>query len=221
LTASGPARALARKPQKIFDFLDFIDDSKTAVIVLQVDCLPSEKVAELIASECHVLPKDLFIVITPGKSVAGATQIAARAIEDVTFTMWEVLHYDVRKVRHMFGMAPIVPVHESTGKAVALPDDFIGYGGRVFVIVEPDEENLDELARNLVFESTPIYGRTFSEILSETNFNFKKVPGYPHIFCPAQVIINDAKTGKISKAGNLNPGMIKKCLGFNNSYCTQ
>jgi methenyltetrahydromethanopterin cyclohydrolase len=179
-----------------------------------MDSLPSERIAELISAECHVEPKNFFMLVTPGKSLAGATQIAARAIEDVTFTMWEALHYDVRKVKHALSVAPIVPVCTSTVTTKALPDDFLGYGGRVFIAVEAEDEDLQKLAEDLVFESTPIYGKTFNEILKEADFDFKKVPGYPGIFRPAQIIINDMKTGEVYKAGKVNSEMIKKCLGL-------
>ncbi|MCK4477066.1 methenyltetrahydromethanopterin cyclohydrolase [Candidatus Bathyarchaeota archaeon] len=213
LIASGPARALALKPRKLFDFLDFMDESNIAVIVLQMDYLPSEQVAELIAAECNIESKDLYILVTPGESLAGATQIAGRAIEDVTFTMREVLHYDVRKVKHMFGLAPIAPVCKFVKVEKALSDDLICYCGKVFVALESKKgEDLENLAEELVFESTPIYGKTFYDVLKEANFDFRKVPGFPSIFRPAQVIINDLRTGKMYKAGDVNLDMIKKCL---------
>lgn len=213
LIASGPARALARKPRKLFDFLNFMDDSNIAVIVLQSDDLPSERIAELIATECNVAPKELYMLVTPGESIAGLTQIAGRAIEDVTFTMWEVLHYDVKKVKHMFGMAPIAPSCKFAKAEKALPDDFIGYGGKVFFTLEPEEEeDLQKLAQNLVFSSTPVYGRTFYDLLKDANFEFSKVPGFPAIFRPAQVTINDLRTGGVYKAGKVHEDFVKELL---------
>lgn len=209
---SGPARALARKPENLFDFLDFHDESKIGVIVLQMDELPSIETSETIAAQCKIDPSCLHMLVTPSGSIAGVTQIAGRAVEDVTFTMREVLKYDVMKVRQMIGLAPIAPVCESAEMKV-FPDDFLCYGGSVYLTVEFDEDP-DRLAKELVFESTSINGRTFAELLKEAHFDFRKIPGYPNIFRPAQVIVNDLKTGKIHKAGNPNPYMIKKCLGL-------
>ena len=214
LIGSGPARVLAQKPKELFDLLHFNDNSKIGVTVLQMDELPSIQISESIAAQCNIDPKSLFMLITPLRSIAGVTQIAGRAIEDAAFTMWEILHYDVRKVRQMVGTAPIAPVCTS-GEMKTFPDDFLCYGGTVYMTVEPDAEDLYKLAKELVFESTQIYGKTFSELLKDAGFNFKKIPGYPGIFRPAHIMINDLKTGKIHEAGNVNPSMIKKCLGLN------
>jgi methenyltetrahydromethanopterin cyclohydrolase len=213
IICSGPARALARKPNDLFDFLDFHDKSKVGVIVLQMDELPSAETAEAIAAQCKIEPSCLYMFVTPSRSIAGATQIAGRAIEDVAFTMREVLRYDVRKIRQMIGLAPIVPVCEAADTKV-FPDDFLSYGGTVYLTVESGDEDLDKLTKELVFEATSIYGRTFAELLKETHFDFKRIPGYPGIFRPAQVLVNDLKSGKIHRAGNTNPYMIRKCLGL-------
>lgn len=209
--ASGPARVLAQKPKELFDMLDVNDDSRVGVIVLQMDELPSVELSKRIATECNIDPAFLFMLITPLRSIAGATQIAGRAIEDVTFTMWEILHYDVRKVKQMIGTAPIAPVCIS-GEMKIFPDDFLCYGGTVYMTIEPDSEDLDRLAKELVFESTPICGKTFSQLLKHAKNDFKKIPGYPGIFRPAQVMINNLKTGKVCEAGKVNPSAIKKCL---------
>jgi len=209
--ASGPARVLAQKPKELFDMLDVNDDSRVGVIVLQMDDLPSVQLSKRIAVECNIDPASLFMLITPLRSIAGATQIAGRAIEDVTFTMWEILHYDVRKVRQMVGTAPIVPVCPSD-EMKTFPDDFLCYGGTVYMTIEPDNEDIHRLAKELVFESTPIYGKTFSELLKHAKNDFRKIPGYPGIFRPAQVMINNLKTGEICEAGKVNPLTIRKCL---------
>lgn len=209
---SGPARALARKPKDLFDFLDFHDESKIGVIVLQMDELPSTEMSEAISKQCKIDPSWLYMLVTPPRSVAGVTQIAGRAAEDVTFTMREILKYDVREVRQMIGLAPIVPACESAETKV-FPDDFLCYGGTVYLTVESDQDSA-RLAKELVFEATPIHGKTFAKLLREAHSDFRRIPGYPNIFRPAQVIVNDLKTGKVHKAGNTNPYMIKKCLAL-------
>lgn len=215
IVGTGPARVLAQKPKELYDFLDFTDDSSTAVIVLQMDELPSPHTAGLIAEQCRVDPKALHIIVTPGNSLAGAAQIAGRAVEDVAFTMHEILHFDVRKIRHMVGTAPIAPICRNPRMAACTPDDFISYGGRVFLTLESVErESLNELARSLVFESTPVHGRTFSELLKEAGYDFRKIEGYPGIFRPAEVTINVLDTGSIYRAGRVNAKMIVKCLGL-------
>lgn len=208
---SGPARVLTKRPREIFDFLSFEDKSEAAVIVLQMDSLPCEEAAEEVASECSVNPGNLFMVVTPSGSLAGATQIAGRAIEDVMFTLWEVLHYDVRRVRQIVGVAPIAPVCKTPENRFS-PDDFLAYGGQVCLWLDSQRGDVQGLAQNLIFESTPMYGRTFYESLRDVGFVFNKLPGYPGIFRPAQVTINSLKTGELFQAGELSPQMLRKCL---------
>jgi methenyltetrahydromethanopterin cyclohydrolase len=214
LIGSGPARILAQRPKELFEMLDVHDDSGVGVIVLQTDELPSVKLSKKIAAECKIDSACLFMLITPLRSVAGTTQIAGRAIEDVAFTMQEILHYDVKKVRQMIGTAPIAPVCAS-GQMKIFPDDFLCYGGTVYMSIESESEDLDRLAEKLVFESTPIYGMTFSELLTRAKGDFTKIPGYPGIFRPARVLINDLNTGKVSVAGKVNLSMIRKCFELN------
>lgn len=216
---SGPARALALKPRELYEHIGYRDRSSTAVINLEGDSLPSEHEARLIAAECRVEPHNLYITVTPGESVADATQVAGRVLEDVTFTMYEILHYDVKKVKNAFGTAPIAPVcmgvTEPRGQelAKALPDDLLSYGGKAYLTLEPEpEEDVQELAERLAFESTPIFGETFHELLKQAGGDMTRIPGFPDLFRPAEIIINDSRTGRVYKAGTTSADMIRKCL---------
>jgi len=172
--------------------------------------------SEAISSECNIDASSLFMLVTPLRSITGTTQIAGRAIEDVTFTMREILNFDVRKVRQMIGTAPIAPV-DKTGDMTIFPDDFLAYGGSVYLSIEPDEEDLEKLAQQLVFESSSAYGRTFCELLKIANGDFKKIPGYPDVFRPARVVINDVKTGNVVEAGKVDLSFTRKYFRFNDS----
>jgi methenyltetrahydromethanopterin cyclohydrolase len=216
---SGPARALAIKPRELYESIGYRDRSNTAVINLEGDSLPSEHMAKLIATECKVEPSSLYILVTPGESTAGATQVAGRVVEDVTFTMYEIMHYDVKKVKNAFGIAPIAPVcmGETPPQArelpKALPDDLISYGGKAYITLEPDpEENVQDLAERLAFESTPIYGETFHELLKQAEGDMSRIPGFPDLFRPAEIVINDVRTGRVHRAGRASSDMIRKCL---------
>lgn len=51
---SGPARALALKPKKTYEQIDYKDDAEYAVIALEASKLPDEKVMEFVAKECDL-----------------------------------------------------------------------------------------------------------------------------------------------------------------------
>ena len=68
---------------------------------------------------------------------------------------------------------------------------------------------LDEMLEN----PTPSDATTFLDfLLKHAKGDFRKISGYPGIFRPARVMINDLKTGKVCEAGKLNLSVIEKCL---------
>ncbi|MCZ7402483.1 MAG: methenyltetrahydromethanopterin cyclohydrolase, partial [Candidatus Methanoperedens sp.] len=56
---SGPARALALKPKKTFERIKYEDDYDHAIIALESNQLPDEKVIGVIAEACHVEPENV------------------------------------------------------------------------------------------------------------------------------------------------------------------
>jgi methenyltetrahydromethanopterin cyclohydrolase len=56
------------------------------------------------------------------------------------------------------------------------------------------------------------YGRPFIEIFKEAKYDFYKID--PNLFAPAVIMVNNAKTGKTFKAGELNAEILANSLGF-------
>jgi len=130
--------------------------------------------------------------------------IAERMNECVVFTLAESIHFDLSKVRHTVGQAPICPVGRAAQKR-PYPDDFIHYAGKVTLIVAADPgDDLKSLAHRLTFASTPIYGTFFHELLAQAGGVFENIPGVIDINKPAQVTINDLVTGRTVHAGALD-----------------
>jgi len=124
--------------------------------------------------------------------------------ECVVFTLAESIHFDLSKVRHTVGQAPICPVGRAAQKR-PYPDDFIHYAGKVTLIVAADPgDDLKSLAHRLTFASTPIYGTFFHELLAQAGGVFENIPGVIDINKPAQVTINDLVTGRTVHAGALD-----------------
>jgi len=78
---SGPARALALKPKETYEALDYEDDAEFAIITLESDRLPDEKVIDYIARECDVESEDVYALVAPTSSIVGSIQISARVVE--------------------------------------------------------------------------------------------------------------------------------------------
>lgn len=198
---SGPARALALKPKKTYELLDYEDDAEYAVITLESDKLPNEKVIEYIARECDVEPEDVYALIAPTASIVGSVQISGRIIEMALYKMAE-LGYDVKKVLSAVGRCPIAPVLENSLKAMGATNDSLLYYGSVYLVVDGYSEELNAIASCEASD----YGRPFYEIFRNADYDFYKID--PKLFAPAHVAINDVRSGVTKVLGKLNADVL-------------
>jgi len=209
---SGPARALALKPKSIFRKIGYRDESNEAVLVLETSKKPPSQAVRLIAESCNVSPRDLYLVLTPTSSVAGFAQIAGRTAETGVHKL-DSLGLDPALIKTAWGCAPILPVHPDYIESMGRSNDAILYGGVAYYNVYCDDEDLlEEIIPKAVSSSSKQYGRPFSEIFREAEMDFYKVD--PDLFAPAQITINNLKTGRIFTAGKINPKVIQRSLGL-------
>ena len=211
---SGPARALSRKPAELYEKIGYFDDADEAVLVLEASKLPDEAVAAKIAEECMVDTESLRIVVAPTASVAGLVQIAARGVE-TGIHKFESIGFDINKIKHGHGIVPISPVVGDDVKCMGASNDCIIYGGRMFYAVE--YENLDELkeyVRKVPSLNSRDYGRPFYITFKEAGFDFFKVDAA--MFAPAEITVNELKSGKVFKSGKVNKEVLLQSIGVEN-----
>ncbi len=209
---SGPARALALKPEEIYNKIEYRDDFDKAVIVLETDKHPSAKLLKRFAKECKVPPENLAVILTPTASVAGATQVSGRIVETGIHKL-NMLGLDLKVILHAWGCAPILPIHPKFTHAMARTNDAILYGGVAYFVVEcKDEEELRKIVNEAPSKASKAYGKPFIEIFEEANYNFYKID--PNLFAPAVLIVNNVKTGKVFKAGATNAEALAKSLAI-------
>lgn len=209
---SGPARALALKPKEIYEEIGYKDNFNRAIVVLETDKQPPEKLMKRIAEECRVSCENLAFILTPTASLAGATQIAGRIVETGLHKL-EKVGLDPKAVLSAWGCAPIPPTHPKFVKAMARTNDAILYGGVSYYTVEfEDDEELAKIVEKAPSKASKDYGKTFLEIFKAAEYNFYKID--PNIFAPAMLIINNVKTGKVFKAGEINVKTLMESLSF-------
>jgi methenyltetrahydromethanopterin cyclohydrolase len=209
---SGPGRALALKPKEIYKEIGYKDDFGKAIIVLETGKYPPEKLVERLAKDCHVSFDDLTIILTPTTSIAGATQVSGRIVETGIHKLRK-LGLNPKVISYAWGCAPIPPIHPKFVHAMARTNDAILYGGTAYYTVEyEDEEKLRTIVEKAPSKASESYGKPFIEIFKEAKYDFYKID--PNLFAPAILIINNVKTGKILKAGELNAEILAKSLGF-------
>jgi methenyltetrahydromethanopterin cyclohydrolase len=207
---SGPARALALKPRKVFEKIGYKDKADVAVILIEKDKKPPDSAAVFVAEACNVVPENVYMLLTSPTSLAGMVQISGRAVETGLFRL-DILNLDLKKVLYAAGYAPIMPIHRDPGKAMGRAEDAITYGGVTSYIVDEEDETLEELAEKGPSSNCSDYGKTSYEIYSAVNFDFTQID--PALFAPAVMTLISARTGSVYTAGEVNEKVIRESLG--------
>ena len=174
--------------------------------------MPGDEVAQYIADECDVDVKDVYLLVAPTSSLVGSIQISGRVVENGTYKMLEAIKFDVTKVKHAAGIAPIAPIDPDGLKAMGKTNDAVLFGGRTYYYVESDEnDDIADVAAKLPSSAADGYGKPFFDVFKEAEFDFYKID--KGMFAPAEVVINDLTTGKIYKEGFVNADLLKKSFG--------
>ena len=206
---SGPARALALKPKKTFERIKYEDDYEHAVIALESNLLPDEKVIDVIADACHVDPENVIALVAPTASIVGSVQVSGRVVETAVFKLNE-LGYDTTKIVCGTGCAPIAPVVKDDLKAMGSTNDSVIYYGSVFLTVRGFEEDKFKMVPS---STSKDYGKPFFKTFKDAGYDFFKIDA--NVFAPAEITVNDLETGKTYHAGHLNGEVILESYGIN------
>ena len=218
---SGPARALALKPKKLYEKLKYKEESDVSVIVLETNKKPPEEVIERVSEQCGVSPENLFLVLVSTSCLAGSIQVSGRIVETGLHKL-EKIGLDPNVVQYAWGYAPIIPLHPRFDEAMGRTNDAILYGGTAYYIVDvEDDTELEQIvklapssASTMIKEARARGKETprFLEIFKEAGFDFYEID--PNVFAPAVVLVNNMRTGKIFQAGNLDIAVLKRSFGF-------
>ncbi len=209
---SGPARALALKPKDVFEEIGYKDASDKAVLTLESNNLPSDALIEKVATSCSIKPENLIAVVAPTASIAGLTQVTGRVVE-VGIHKLRTLGLNPKTIRYASGYAPIPPLGKNFEVAMARTNDAILYGGTVYCTVDSDDEvTLQKTVEQAPSKMSKDYGKPFLQIFREADRDFYKIDH--NLFAPAVLMVNNAKTGNVFKAGEINPTVLEESLGF-------
>lgn len=206
---SGPARSLARD-EKLFKELGYQDDHTEAVISLETRILPSEEVASYIAEKSKVTPDKLYILVAPTASLAGSIQISARVVETGLHKLHEV-GFPLDAVISGFGTCPVAPIAKSDLKAMGITNDCILYGGQTRYFVDCEDSMVADIIEKVPSSASRDYGLPFYETFKKYDKDFYKID--PNLFSPAEIFVNNVKTGNIFHAGGINEDVLRKSIG--------
>jgi len=210
---SGPARARARG-EKIFEEIDYMDDSDCAVLVFETRTMPNEEVMAIVTEKCKVPAENTYAVCAPTACLVGSIQVAARIVETGIHKLHEI-HFPLDVIKDGFGTTSIAPIAKDDFAAMGTTNDSIIAAGTTFytIDVEKDQEKkLFELLKKAPANQSPSYGKPFNVIFKEADYDFYKID--PGLFAPATYTVNNMKTGNTITVGEVNNELLKKSYGL-------
>ena len=215
---SGPARAMASKlkegklqpVEQIYKELDYHDDSNHATLVIENDAIPPMEIVQKIVSACEIIPENLTIIVTPTSSLAGCVQVVGRVLEVAMHKAHE-LHFPLLDIVDGSGSAPVCPPHPDFVTAMGRTNDAILFAGQVHLFVKGNDEDAEQLAKQLPSSTSKDYGKPFAEIFKGYNYDFFKVDGM--LFSPASVIVTAVESGNSFRAGQLDNELLNQSFG--------
>jgi methenyltetrahydromethanopterin cyclohydrolase len=207
---SGPARSLARVERELYGRIGYAETGDAAVLVLEGRTFPDEAVVRYVADKSRVRPEGLTVLIAPTASIAGCVQVAARSVETGLHKMLE-LGFDVRTVRSGAGVCPLAPVAKNDLRAIGWTNDCILYGTRAYYAVHADDADVEAMVARLPASTSPDHGTPFYEIFKRAGNDFYKIDRM--LFSPAEVVVNNLASGRVFRAGRLDPDVLKRSFG--------
>jgi len=193
---SGPARILAKQPKEMYEFLNYSEKTNVAAFALETEVLPTAETAKKILEKTGV--KNVIIAAFRGDSEIGLMNVIARVVEMAFFAL-EQMKFDVDKITYGWGTAPLPKL---TGDVMFTSNDALIYGGVVKLKTDKWEEGISE---KVVSHASPTFGKPFKQLFTEAG-DFYKMD--PKIFAPAEIMVEDLRTGKIYHAGGIKKEIV-------------
>ncbi|MEJ2249263.1 MAG: methenyltetrahydromethanopterin cyclohydrolase [Candidatus Lokiarchaeota archaeon] len=211
---SGPARAKSKVEKKLFEEINYVDDSNCAVIVFETSKQPNEEVMEIIANKCNVDINETYAVYAPTACLTGSIQVAARIVETGIHKLHEI-KFPLDILEGGFGTTTVAPIAKDDFAAMGRTNDSLIAGGMTYYTIKVDkeqEEEVFELIKKAPANTSSSYGKPFLELFKEVDYKFYDID--PGLFAPATYTVTNIKTGKSISAGLLNYNLLKKSYGL-------
>ena len=211
---SGPARAKS-KVEKLFEELDYTDNSDCAIIVFETPKLPNEEVMNIVASKCNVGLDKTFAIYAPTACLTGSIQVAARIVETGIHKLHEI-HFPLDVIKDGFGTTTIAPIAKDDLGAMGRTNDSIIAAGMTYYTIDVEkekEQDLFDLLKKAPANTSSSYGKPFIETFKAANYKFYDID--PGLFAPAVYTITNIKTGKSLTVGKVNNELLKESYGLN------
>lgn len=208
---SGPARAVAAvEGDPYLEMTPYREKAEEVVLCIQDGRLPGEETAELVAKECGIPTRNVYLLVAPAACLVGSVQVSARIIEQVCHKMYEN-GFDVAKVRNSRGSAPVLPVVRDEVVSMGRINDAILYAGETEFWVDAEDEEIARIVPALSSQdSSPEYGKPFEEIFEEAGRDFYHIDHQVHSI--GRVRIHNVRSGRSFASGEYLYQIIERVL---------
>ena len=203
---SGPARAMGSR-EDLFDELGYRNPPGDTVIVLEADKIPPPEITDKVVERCGIEPGQLTVILTPTTSLAGGIQIVSRVLEVALHKVHE-LKFPLELFVDGAGSAPIPPPSPDFMTAMGRTNDAILFGGQVHLYVNADDDQTNDLARQLPSTSSRDFGQPFAQVFKDYEYDFYKVD--PMLFSPALASVTSVQTGHTFESGALHEDLLEQ-----------
>jgi methenyltetrahydromethanopterin cyclohydrolase len=211
---SGPARAKS-KVEKLFDEIDYEDDSDCAIIAFETSKLPTEEVMALVAEKCKVGSDKTYALCAPTACLTGSIQVAARIVETGMHKLHEI-KFPLAVIKDGFGTTTIAPIAKDDLGAMGRTNDSIIAAGMTYYTIEVEKDEQDdlfELLKKAPANTSKSYGKPFLETFKAANYDFYAID--PGLFAPATYTVTNITTGKTITVGEINHKLLKESYKLN------
>ncbi len=207
---SGPARSL-RGQEDVLKELDLVHRSEVAVGVLETSSVPTADSIAAFASDCSVAESNVTLCVARTASLPGTIQVVARSLETAMHKLHEV-DFDLTTIISGFGSAPLPPIAGDDLTSLGWTNDAILYGGCVNLFVDTDDEKIANVIQRVPSSSSSDFGTPFLDIFNAYDRDFYKIDKL--LFSPAQVVINNLRSGRTYTAGEIRHDILQASFGL-------
>jgi methenyltetrahydromethanopterin cyclohydrolase len=206
---SGPGRAASLR-EPLYKELAYEDKADKVCLVMEVDKNPPSELLTKMSEQCGVDPKNLTIILTPTKSLAGVVQVVSRVLETALHKAHE-LKFPLERIIDGAGSAPLCPPIPDFVQAMGRTNDSILFAGRVQLFVTGSDDDAKALANDLPSNTSKDYGKPFAKVFSDAEYDFYKIDQM--LFSPAQVSVTAMESGNTYFGGEVNLDLLKESFG--------
>ncbi|MDW3094958.1 MAG: methenyltetrahydromethanopterin cyclohydrolase [Gammaproteobacteria bacterium] len=206
---SGPGRAASLR-EPLYKELAYEDKNDKVCLVMEVDKNPPSELLAKMSKQCGVDSKNLTVILTPTKSLAGVVQVVARVLETALHKTHE-LKFPLERIVDGAGSAPLCPPIPDFVQAMGRTNDSILFAGRVQLYVTGSDDDAKALANDLPSNTSKDYGKPFAKVFADAKYDFYQIDQM--LFSPAQVSVTAMESGNTFFAGEVNLDLLKESFG--------